>query len=280
MRWLTARAVERSCERSFRRSRCSLGGRGRFQLSCVATPLASPRTFALIVISFALICVSVAGAASKEKTKPPTVRWDEQQPGCTFSATEDGKYLYGLWSGDVGVTLAVDAQELAKVRRRHEPIFGVRLTVRYRGQGTLDVSSANISLEFVRHFHVIQTSLDPDDFSAKIQADADELDHQTVREIEKHPDRKDAKEAYLRAFQKDVSELLEFLSKNGLRTAQLDLSNPEASGWVFFNASNKWISDWKKQEEFVLRVPFEEKIFEFPFRLPPKEGELLLRHRD
>jgi hypothetical protein len=221
-----------------------------------------------------------SAAPGKEKAQVPTLRWDEQQPGCTFSITPDGKYHYGLWSGDVGVTLAVDAQELAKVRRRHQPIFGVLLTVRYRGRDSLNVSTHNLSLEFVKHFHVIQTSLDADDFSGKIQNDADELDHQTMREIEKHPERKDAKEAYLRAFQKDVSELLEFLSKNSLRPAQLNPGNPEISGWVFFNTNIKWISDWKKQEEFVLRLPLDEKIFEFPFRLPPKQGELLLRHRE
>jgi len=221
-----------------------------------------------------------SAAPGKEKAQVPTLRWDEQQPGCTFSITPDGKYHYGLWSGDVGVTLAVDAQELAKVRRRHQPIFGVLLTVRYRGRDSLNVSTHNLSLEFVKHFHVIQTSLDADDFSAKIQNDADELDHQTMREIEKHPERKEAKEAYLRAFQKDVTELLEFLGKNSFRSTELNPGNPEISGWVFFNANSKWISDWKKQEEFVLRLPLDEKIFEFPFRLPPKQGELLLRHRE
>src|ERR1700704_4546074 len=108
--------------------------------------------FALLVCVFMGYVAAVCGAAGTEKAQVPTVRWDEQQPGCTFSITKDGKYLYGLWSGDVGVTLAVDAQELAKVRRRHQPIFGVLLTVRYRGRGSLDVSEQNISLEFVKHF--------------------------------------------------------------------------------------------------------------------------------
>ena len=84
----------------------------------------------------------------------------------------------------------------------------------------------------------------------------------------------------LRAFQKDVTELLEFLGKNSFRSTELNPGNPETSGWVFFNANSKWISDWKKQEDFVLRLPLDEKIFEFPFRLPPKQGELLLRHRE
>ena len=46
---------------------------------------------------------------------------------------------YGMWYEDVGVTLAVDPQEVEKVHRRHEPFFAVLLDVRYRGQGSLDV---------------------------------------------------------------------------------------------------------------------------------------------
>ncbi len=199
--------------------------------------------FALLFYVCMVHVAPACAAAGKEKAQVPTLRWDEQRPGCTFSITQDGKYHYGLWSGDVG-------------------------------------SDQNISLEFVKHFHVIQTSLNPDGFSARIQNDADELDHQTMREIEKHPERKETKEAYLRAFQKDVSELLEFLSKNSLRPAELNPANPEISGWVFFNTNIKWISEWKKQEEFVVRLPLDEKIFEFPFRLPPKQGELLLRRRE
>jgi hypothetical protein len=77
-----------------------------------------------------------------------------------------------------------------------------------------------------------------------------------------------------------VSELIEFLGKNNLRVVRLDPANAEAKGWVFFNTKNKWIGGWKAQEEFVLRVPLRGKIYEFPFKLPPKPGELLLRKRE
>ena len=218
--------------------------------------------------------------AAKDPAKPVVVRWDEARPGCTFSRTADGKYHYGLSFDDVGITVAIDSQELEKVRHRHEPFFGVLLSVRYRGPGALEVTAENISLEFVKHFQVIQTSLDPDDFSAQVQTDADELDHQTAREIEKHPEQKESKELYMRAFQKDAAELLEFVSKNSLRPAHLSPANPEINGWVLFSTRSKWIGGWKKQEEFILRLPLAEKIFEFPFRLPPKEGELILRRRE
>lgn len=233
-------------------------------------------------LTLAAFSCAALGAAlpAKEKPQSAVVRWDEQHPGCTFSRGQDGKYNYGLWSGDLGVTLSVDSQELEKVHHRHEPFFGVLLDIRYRGQGTLEISPGNVSLEFVKHFKFAQTSLDPDAFSAKIQNDADELDHQTAREIAKHPEQKDAKQAYMRAFQKDATELLEFVSKNSLRPTQLDAANPEVGGWILFSTSSKWIGGWKKQEEFVLRIPFDGKVFEFPFRLPPKEGELLLRRRE
>ncbi len=217
---------------------------------------------------------------SKDASKLPAVRWDEARPGSTFSRSEDGKYRYGISAGDVVITVAVDSQELEKVRRRHESFFSVWLGVRERGQGTLDVNPETISLEFTTHFKVIQTALNPDGFSARVQEDADELDHQTAREVEKHPEQKEAKEAYVRAYQKDSAELLEFVSKNSLRAAHLDAANPELSGWVLFSTKNKWIGGWKKREEFILRVPLEGKIYEFPFKLPPKEGELILRRRE
>lgn len=233
-----------------------------------------------LLVAALLSPISASAAPPKEKQRSPTVRWDEQQPGCTYSQSQDGKYNYGLWSGDIGVTVSVDSQELEKVHRRHERFLGVLVNIRYRGQGTLEIDPGKASLEFVKHFKFVQTSLDPDNFSARIQNDADEVDHQTAREIAKHPEQKDAKEAYVRVFQKDAAELVEFVSKNALRPAELNSANPQASGWILFNTSSKWIGGWKKQEEFVLRIPLEEKVFEFPFKLPPKEGELLLRRRE
>jgi hypothetical protein len=224
--------------------------------------------------------VHAAPSSDEANKKLPAVRWDEQRPGCTFSRSDDGKFHYGLWSGDVGVTLSVDSQELEKVHRRREPFFSVLIDVRYRGQGTLDFETSGISLEFVKHFQVVQTALDPDDFAQKVQSDADAADHEAAREVEKHPEKKDEKEAYVRAFQKDAAELLEFVSKNSLRPAKLSAANPETTGWVLFGTSSKWIGRWKKQEDFILRVPVDGKVLEFPFRLPPKPGEAMLRKRE
>jgi hypothetical protein len=219
------------------------------------------------------------GFASK-KVKLPAVRWVEGNPGCTFSRDNDGKFRYGLWYGDVGVTMAVDAQELEKVHRRHEPFFGVLVSVRYRGQASLDFATDNISLEFVKHFQVQQLAMDPDDFASRVQGDADTLNDQTARAVQKHPEQKEQKEAYVRAFLKDSAELEEFVGKNSLRPTRLSPGHEEARGWLLFSTKSKWIGKWKKQEDFVLRVPASGIVFEFPFRLPPKPGQTILRKRD
>ena len=218
-------------------------------------------------------------AAGKGAPQPPTVRWNEQQPGCTFSRGDDGKYRYGLWSGDIGIVLAVDAREVQLIRHRIEPVFGVLLEIHYRGTARLDASPDGITLQFMKHFKVVQSSLDPDDYIQKIQADADALDDETRREIAKHPEQKEVREKRLQDYQKSVSEMIEFLSRNSLRPAHLDKSSADASGWVFFNTKNKWLGGWKAQEEFILRVPLDGKIYEFPFKLPPEKGELLLQKR-
>jgi hypothetical protein len=234
----------------------------------------------LLFVSAAIICcsprASLAASADKE---PLTVRWSEEQPGCTFSRGDDGKYRYGLWSGDVGIVVAVDAREVQIIRHRIQPTFGVLLEIHYRGAGSLDASADAITLQFMKHFKVVQTSLDPDDYTQKIQADADAFDDETRREVAKHPEKKQAREARLQDYQKSVSELIEFLGRNSLRPAHLDPANPEVRGWVFFNTKSKWLGGWKAQEEFILRVPLAGKIFEFPFKLPPEKGELLLQKR-
>lgn len=205
--------------------------------------------------------------------------WDEQRPGCTFSRGQDGKFRYGLSSGDIGITVAIDAQELEKVHRRHEPFFGALVNVRYRGQAPLDLGVDKITLEFVKHFQVRQPALDADEFAARVQSDADTLNDQTAREVEKHPERKEQKEAYVRAFLKDSAELEEFVGKNSLRPTKLGPGHEETSGWVLFSTESKWIGKWKKQEEFILRIPVNGVVYEFPFKLPPKPGETILRKR-
>ena len=215
----------------------------------------------------------------KDKTPPPTLRWAEGQAGCTFSRDDDGKYRYSLWTPDYGVILAVDSQELEKVHRRVEPFFSVELTIRYRGKGSLEFDAGKATLEFVRHYKVVQSSLDPESFAQKTQNDADEREHEAQREIEKHPERRDEREKFLQTYEKEISEFLDFVTKRTLTGATLDPSNPTANGWVMFSTQSKWIGGWKKPEEFVLRLPMPGRVIEFPFALPAEQGDLILRRR-
>jgi hypothetical protein len=226
-----------------------------------------------------ILLAAGAAADSRNKTNVPTLRWAEGTPGCTFTRSDDGKYRYGLWTDDLSITLAVDSQELQKARRRLQPMFGVLLTYRYRGTGTLEVRNDNISLEFLKHSHVVHRSLDPDDLSESLQSGADALNDEIAHEIIKHPEKKAEKEALLQAYQEELSEMLEFLSTRSLRPAKLEPGTPEVNGWLFFSTKSKWVGDWKKQEDFVLRIRFENRVFEFPFTLPPNENDLILRKR-
>jgi hypothetical protein len=230
----------------------------------------------------AVLLASTTWANPSRSAQTPvtsTSRWEEGQPGCTFSRDDDGKYRYGFWTPDFGVILAVDSQELEKARRRAQPILGLHLTLHFRGKDSIAVEPGKITLEFIKHYHDVHAALDPDNLAIKEQRDADTLNEETEREIRKHPEKKDAKEAMLAAREKDAADMIEFLKTRSLRAGTLDSSHPEASGWVLFSIKSKWIDELQKQEEFVLRVPFENRVIEFQFSLPPSEGDLILRRR-
>jgi hypothetical protein len=230
----------------------------------------------------AVFFASAAWATHGVPDKAPatsTSRWEEGQPGCTFSRDDDGKYRYGFWTADFGIVLAVDSQELEKVRRRAQPLFALQLTLRYRGKDSLDLAPGKITLEFVKHYHDVHGALDPDDLSRRQRNDADAVAGETEREIRKHPEKKEEKEATLAARQKDAVDMIEFLKTRSLRAAKLDAGHPEVSGWLLFSTRSKWIEGLQKEEEFVLRVPVEGRIVEFPFSLPISEGDLILRQR-
>src|SRR4029077_4698173 len=150
-----------------------------------------PLTTALIALAFLI------SPAAAKKNPAPTLRWAEGNAGCTFSLDSDGKYRYGLWTADLGLGLAVDAQELQLVHKRGERFFGVHLTVHNRKGSPLVVDPSLATLEFVKHAKVIQPALDPEAFAQKAQADVDDIEYQTQREVEKHPERKEDREKFV-----------------------------------------------------------------------------------
>lgn len=232
------------------------------------------------LLFFCVLVLLPIFAFAKKKDTVPVVRWSDQTPGCTFDRGDDGVYRWGLWTSDLGITLAVDSQELVQVTKRIERPMLLKLTFKYRGDRSVDVTTNNMSLEFVRHSKVIQTSLDPDGFAARMQADAQTLEDDAERRLKKHPDDPADKQAPQQSYLAVSTEFQDFLNKNALRETKLDSGNNEVTGWVLFGTKNKWIGEWKKQEEFILRIPFPDRVFEFPFSLPPSEGDLILRKRE
>lgn len=227
-----------------------------------------------------MLCLVVAaplGHAGKKEL--PTSRWTAGAPGCEFQREEGGRLRWRMFSADLDITLLVDAQELNKSRRRLYHVLGAYLSVTYTGQSRFDFP-ADVRIEFVRHHNVIEGCLDPTDFSTRMQNDVDTLVFETEREIKKHPEKSEAKTARAREYEKEVSEFIEFLSTQSLEAAILTPGNPEVHGWVFFSTKNKWIGPWKSREDFILRVWMKDKIWEFPFSLPPSESEPSLRQRD
>ena len=208
------------------------------------------------------------------------MRWADGTPGCSVRAEEDGHTYYSISSPDFDISLAVDRQELEKIRRRAIPMIGGLLSIHYKGSDKLLVLQNMTTLEFVKHFHLLQHSLDPDTMLKQLQQNMDDLsDEVEHRELHKHPNEKQQKEAELQQRLKDYTEMMDFISTHALRGSTLDASNPSAAGWVFFSTTNRWIGPWRRPEQFILRIPVENVVVEFPFELPPKYGTVDLRKR-
>lgn len=237
-----------------------------------------PERARIAIFSAVIVCIATPALCGK-KPQLTVERWTAGSPCCTFSRGNDGKYRYRLSTPDYEVTMAVDSQELTLLRRRVEPFFSVLIDVRYRGATALSVNPAAASLEFVKHHKVVQTALDPDSVALRTQDDADQVEFDAQREIKKHPEKKEEREHYVQAYQKEVATFLEFLSRNCLPAVQLDAANQQVSGWLLFSTRNKWLGSWKTPEQLVLRLPMGARMLEFPFSLPPEEGDLILRKR-
>jgi hypothetical protein len=228
-----------------------------------------------------LACIALTGssfAASKQAI--PAIRWTEKAANCTFRDADDGHTYYGLASGDFEVTLAVDRQELEKIPHRAKPMLGVFLTFHYKGNDKFEVQQNRFVIEYSKHSQIVKGSLDPDDILKRLQENVDDLTDEVERhDVKKHPELKEQKETELQARLKDYTEMMDFISTRALKRVSLDASNSTASGWVFFSTKDKWIGSWGKPEEFVLRLPVENLIVEFPFSLPPKGAKVELRKR-
>jgi hypothetical protein len=215
---------------------------------------------------------------AEKKRQLPSVRWTAGAPGCSFERGDDGKYRWTMSGNDLSITLIVDSQELAKSRRRFYHPLSVYVSVAYAGKGKFEFP-ADVRVEFVSHHNVVEAYLDPTELSNKMQNDVDSEIFKSERQIKKDPKSAEEKTARLREYQKEAAEFIEFLTTQGLdpNTVMLSPGNPEAHGWVFFATTNKWIGPWKEREDFVVSLWMKDRIWQFPFSLPPVEGDLILR---
>jgi hypothetical protein len=231
---------------------------------------------ALVAITVLLASFLFAG----NKNSVSVVRWSQDAPNCTLRQGNDGRTYYGFSTSDVEIILAVDRQELEKIPHRATPMLSALLTFRYKSGEQLGIHQDRFALEFVKHFQVVKTSLDPDDMLHHLQEDVDDLTDEVERhQVRGHPEQKAQKDTELQSRLKDYTEMMDFISTQALRPAVLNRSNSTVSGWVFFAIKDRWIGPWRKPEQFILRLPIGNLIVEFPFSLPPQTGGIELRHR-
>ncbi|HZP18355.1 MAG TPA: hypothetical protein VFB00_10340 [Terriglobales bacterium] len=223
---------------------------------------------------------AVCAALAANKPAAPVLRWSEGAPNCSLREDDDGRNYYGITSGDIEITLAVDRQELGKSARRALPAISALLSFQYKGNDQFEVRQNRFSLEFVKHARVVQSSLDPDGILTRLQQNAQDLTDEVERhQVRKHPEQKEKLEAELAERIKDYDEMTAFIETRALRPTVLNAGKRSVSGWVFFNTRNRWIGPWRRPEEFVLRIPLENLVVEFPFQLPPKTTKVQLRRR-
>jgi hypothetical protein len=241
--------------------------------------LCHPTDTARGAISLVLFLALIPLLSAKDKTSLPTLIWAADKPGCSFTRGDDGKYRYDLRADDLEITIAVDSREVQEIRRRPVPVLGVFATFHYQGKQATSINPDKLTLEFVLHSRIVQNALASGGLAARLQKDIEELTDQTEHEVRKHPEKKDELQATLRIHLQELTAMTEFVNAHSLRSVMLTPAEPETSGWIFFDTTNKWIGSWKKQEEFLLRIPFKDRVFAFPFKLPPEAGDQILRRR-
>jgi hypothetical protein len=221
--------------------------------------------------------------AKSKKPTVPTLRWQQDGTGCSIDvdkADKDTLDRYIITTAAFRISLAVDPRELTVSQHRADHVVGMLLSVHNNGAAPLLVKQSDASLEFVKHSQWRFTSWDADALADRIQDKTDSLMHQTDKDLEKRPAKVEKNEERLREHQKLVSEMVDFLSTQGLKDTTLNAATPEVAGWIFFPSRGKWVGNWKKREEFVFRIPINGLIVEFPFLLPPANRPTLQERPD
>jgi hypothetical protein len=229
-----------------------------------------------ISVALAVCALLLPAFSHARKPELPSARWTAGAAGCTFTRGEDGRYRWTMSGDDLDITLLVDSQELTKSRRRFYHLLGVYVTATYKGSGKLEFP-ADLRMDFVRHHDVREAAEDVTELQNRLQNDIDTKIFETERQIKRKPDQTAQKTELLRQYQKEAAEFIDFLTTQYLEPVTLNSGNPEVHGWVFFATSNRWIGPWKEHEDFLLSVMMKDRVWQFPFSLPPTPGDLILR---
>jgi hypothetical protein len=149
--------------------------------------------------------------------------------------------------------------------------------VRLLNQNPVQLDPASITLEFAKHFHQREGPLDPQRLSAQLAADRQSATARSAANVRKHPERANEIDAGLKDQQRDIDQMIDFLHARMLQPSPMQ--SDEIAGWLLFSTKARWIGPLNQQEEFVLRIPLANAIVEFPFTLPPSQGDVELRTR-
>src|SRR6202790_1592868 len=167
-------------------------------------------------LAFTVYTILAATLGHAEKKKQlPAVHWTAGAPGGACERGEDGRYRWTMTGSDLAITPLVDSQELTKSHRRFYHLLGVYVSVTYTGQDKFEFP-ADVRIDFVRHHDVLEGFMDPTELSTKLQNDIDTLVFETERQIKKNPKITEEKTAYLREYEKEAAEFIEFLSTQSL----------------------------------------------------------------
>jgi hypothetical protein len=237
-------------------------------------------TFPVRVFRNLLFLAAVAAPGLSLGQQPlPAFRWTPGAPGCTLGRASDGRYYYRYSTAIYDLSVGIDPQELEKIPYRAVPMISILVSLKNKGNAKLEFLQNRYTLEFVKHSHLIQSSADPDAIVRGIQQRIQGANNEAAYQIKKHSEQREQKQGQLQVWLKTQTEMMDFVSTQGLRPTVLDAANASASGWVFFWARNRWIGPWQKPEELILRMPVADQIIELPFSLPPEPGKVELRHR-
>jgi hypothetical protein len=195
-------------------------------------------------------------------------RWTRGAPGYTLHHSGDGKDRYTIAAGQLEVTLAVDGNELQKVRRRILPVFAVLLSIRYKGVKSLAFTPGDITLELPTRRHALRP-LDPDRLSRSLRRAVADRQQQDSADVAQGRSAGEQDRMLRETYQRDALQMQAFLSTNSLRSVMLNTSKNQVSGWIFFRLPRELWRSHQPRADFLLGLPVGNLLLEFPFTLPP-----------